>query len=226
MSSLADFEARMAALHQTMEIELRERVRVFEDADLETIRREAHKLRGGFPTRKKLTQLAARAEELAGAGDEAGARRAVEALVKEALRVASKATPEQLEPDAPARDGAPRILVVDDDEAIRRMLVMTLRAGGPYVVDELDDGIGVSDLLGRETYDLIIVDAMMPGMGGVELVLRLREQTRTKDIPVVVLSAASPDEFGADERGLIWWRKPLPSKELLRSVAAILDRPR
>ncbi len=219
MSSLRDFEKRMASLHQMMECELAERVKVFEGADLETVRREAHKIRGGFPSRPRLTKLAARVEELASAGDMAGTQRAIEALVEEAHRVTMKATPPKEATEAPQ---GKRILVVDDDPEIRRMLVMTLARMGGFQVEEMEDGAGVMERIAVEPFDLVIVDAMMPGVGGIELALRLRDRTGQK-LPVVVLSAASAEELGAAQHGLTWWRKPIFARALLDAVNEIFD---
>lgn len=220
--SLADLNAKIAELHQSLEQELVERVRVFRDADLATIRREAHKLRGSFPHRKRLTKLAERVENLAEAGDEAAARRAVLVLCEEARRIATA-------PIQPAPVNAPRprdvgrssrILVVDDDDAIRRLTMLSLTRLGGHRVSGAEGMHGVLEQASAGLFDLIIADAMIPRMGGVELALRLREEAL--GVPLVVLSAAAAEEVGATDHGLTWWRKPISPHELVRRVAALL----
>lgn len=224
---LAELTAKIAKLNRQMESELAERVQVFEGADLATIRREAHKLRGGFPHRKRLTSLAAQVEELAVAGDEAAARRAVLTLCEEAQRI-SVASTEPASTEAVPKTGVGvspgrplRILVVDDDHAIRRFSVTSLARLGGHTLSQADSADGVVEQAREGLYDLIIADGMMPGVGGVELALTLREQGIK--VPVVVLSAAAPEELGAVDAGLAWWRKPISPQELVRRVAELMS---
>lgn len=222
--SLADLTNKIAELNRSMEAELAERVEVFEGADLATIRREAHKLRGGFPQRKKLTRLAARVEELAAAGDEDAARRAVLVLCEEARRISVTTEPEPATPTPRQDPGRSlRILVVDDDDAIRRLTVTSLARLGGHEVSAAGSAEGVVEAAAEGRYDLIIADAMMPGVGGVDLALSLREGN--VNLPIVVLSAAAPEELGAKDHGLVWWRKPIPPRELVRRVAEMMAEP-
>lgn len=221
--SLAELTAKLAELNRSIEAELAERVQVFEDADLATIRREAHKLRGGFPDRPQLTRLAGRVEELAAAGEEEAARRAVLVLCEEARRISQvSAAPKPL-PKPNLSEGHERtfrILVVDDDDAIRRLTVTSLARLGGHTVSAAESADGVLERASEGLYDLIIADGMMPGVGGVELALSLRE--RSVDVCVVVLSAAAPEELGANGHDLTWWRKPLSPHELVRRVAELM----
>lgn len=217
--SLDDLMTKIANLQQDLERELADRVGVFDDADLTTIRREAHKLRGGFPHQPRLTELAAQVEELAAAGEEERARHAVLSLCDEARRISQAAKP----PPPPAFQGetgpSRRILVVDDDDSIRRLTKLSLSRLGGHDVSGLAGTSGVLEQARAGLLDLIIADAMMPGVGGVELALRLREENLT--VPFVVLSAAAPEELGASDHGLTWWRKPISPHELVRRVAAL-----
>jgi CheY-like chemotaxis protein len=82
----------------------------------------------------------------------------------------------------------PRVLVVDDDPAIRRMLDQTLREEG-LLVDCAEHGVAALARVHEHPPDLIILDLMMPVMDGWETVDRLREEGYD-DIPVIVLTAA------------------------------------
>ncbi|MFK8003165.1 MAG: response regulator [Polyangiales bacterium] len=219
--SLDDLNAKLAELRQSLERGLADRVRVFDGADLATIRREAHKLRGGFPHQRRLTELAAQVEELAGQGEEELARHAAVSLCEEARRIArASKSPVPVE-SFPSETGRPRrILVVDDDDAIRRLTMLSLSRLGGHEVRGADGTRGVLEQARAGLFDLIIADAMMPGVGGVELALCLREEAPA--LPIVVLSAAAPEELGASEHGLTWWRKPISPHELVRRVTALL----
>ena len=219
--SLADFEAEMAELRRSMEAELGERVAGIETLPLAELRREAHRIRGGFSARRKLTELAGRVEKLAAEGDEEAARRAAVLLAEEARSVAANAKTASLSIAPAPTESRARLVVVDDDPQIRRMLQLTLERSGQYDVEAFADGVAVLSRLQQATptIDLIIADAMMPELGGMELARLLRE--RAPEIPVVVLSAATPEELGFSDE-IEWWRKPLKRRELLARVEAQL----
>lgn len=217
--SLEDLKAEIAELHVELERELADRVRVFDHADLTTIRREAHKLRGGFPHQRRLTDLAAQVEELAAAGEEELARHALVSLCDEARRISRALAPTPEASFLKETGGSRRILVVDDDDAIRRLSMLSLSRLGGHDVYGLGGTCGVLEQAREGCFDLIIADAMMPRVGGVELALRLREEKLA--LPFVVLSAAAPEELGVSHHGLTWWRKPISPHELVRRVAAL-----
>ncbi len=109
------------------------------------------------------------------------------------------------------------ILIVDDEERIRRILRMYLENVG-YVVDEAEDGFAALKLVKQIDYDLIILDLMMPGMDGIELCLRLRE---TDPVPIVIVSARGEQadrlrgfEAGADDYVV----KPFSPHELVYRI--------
>ncbi len=76
-----------------------------------------------------------------------------------------------------------RILVVEDDPDVRRVISESLRLGG-HVVTEAEDGISGLGALARETPDMLIVDYAMPGMTGAEVIARARAQVH--DLPVIM----------------------------------------
>src|SRR5512145_601260 len=86
-----------------------------------------------------------------------------------------------------------RILVVDDDQALNRLICVFLEKNG-YQVHAAADGLQAMDALERfEDLGLAIVDLMMPHVDGIELVRQLRSHPRHKDVPVIMISASSDE---------------------------------
>ena len=83
------------------------------------------------------------------------------------------------------RPGAPTVLVVDDEPAVRRVVRRVLEESG-YAVVEAVDGAAALRLLDRERISLVITDVLMPEQDGIEVVLGLR--ARQAPVPVVVIS--------------------------------------
>src|SRR2546421_1761685 len=86
------------------------------------------------------------------------------------------------------RSGPARILAVDDDFDILRMLDRTLKSAG-YVVDLARDGREAEQKLKSEKYDLVVLDAMLPHVHGFEICARLKASPRTRKMPVILVSA-------------------------------------
>lgn len=115
------------------------------------------------------------------------------------------------------------ILVIDDDERIRDLLKRFLAKNG-YLVSVARDAAHASRLLESLSFDLLIVDVMMPGEDGLSFTQRTRE---TLEIPILLLTARGETEdriqgleAGADD----YLPKPFEPRELLLRVAAILRR--
>lgn len=113
-----------------------------------------------------------------------------------------------------------RILVADDDPAIRDLLVMNLQAEG-LAVDAADNGEDAVQLARRVIPDLIVLDVMMPQRTGLSALTELKQDSATKDIPVVLLTAKATDaevwegwEAGAD----YYITKPFDMEEILNFV--------
>ncbi|MCM3633100.1 MULTISPECIES: response regulator transcription factor [Paenibacillus] len=116
-----------------------------------------------------------------------------------------------------------RILVVDDEERIRRLLKMYLEKEG-YEIDEAEDGESALQLAMNRDYALILLDVMLPGIDGIEVCTRLRQ---VKATPVVMLTAKGEEmnrvqgfEVGADDYVV----KPFSPREVIYRVKAILRR--
>ncbi|WP_100331453.1 response regulator transcription factor [Bacillus xiapuensis] len=116
-----------------------------------------------------------------------------------------------------------KILVVDDEERIRRLLRMYLEREN-YLIDEAEDGEAALEMALREEYDCILLDLMMPGKDGIEVCQELREKKAT---PVIMLTAKGEEanrvqgfEVGTDD----YIVKPFSPREVVLRVKALLRR--
>lgn len=120
-------------------------------------------------------------------------------------------------------EGGPRILVVDDERAIRRFLHTVLTTHG-YVVFEAESGEEALTAVAQHRPDVVILDLGLPGLDGIEVTQRLREWT---EIPIIVLSVREREtdkiaalDTGADD----YLTKPFGVGELLARLRASLRR--
>lgn len=119
----------------------------------------------------------------------------------------------------------PTILVVEDEPAIRELLVEVLQDEG-YGVVAAADGIAALDLLARQATDLVLTDVMMPGLDGLGVVRRMRELPGTARIPVIVMSAVLRAGVEGLDR-VSFLAKPFDIGRLLAEIEdrlALLDR--
>ncbi|SOC38795.1 response regulator transcription factor [Salinicoccus kekensis] len=116
-----------------------------------------------------------------------------------------------------------KILIVDDEERIRKLLNMYLVREG-YEITEAEDGAEALELALENDYNCILLDLMMPEMDGIEVAKRLR---REKSTPIIMLTAKGEEnnrvegfEVGADD----YIVKPFSPREVVLRVKAILRR--
>lgn len=122
--------------------------------------------------------------------------------------------------------GKHKILAVDDDSTMTELLKVNLENAG-YKVITASDGEKAMELIGKEKFDLILLDIMLPKVDGHEICQRLRKKDTTFLIPVIVISAKDKPvdkitglRLGADE----YITKPFDLEELLTRIDSILKR--
>ncbi len=126
----------------------------------------------------------------------------------------------------PATDGV-RILVADDDADIRDLVEFKLSQAG-YTVHAVPDGMAAWDAFRADPPDLVVLDVMMPGLSGFDVLRNIRESEH-REVAVLLLSAKSRDSdvdtgfaVGADDYVI----KPFSPRELVHRVNGILARTR
>jgi two-component system response regulator MprA len=116
-----------------------------------------------------------------------------------------------------------RVLVVDDDAAIRQVIVFALSDEG-FEVDQARDGLAALQAVDRQHPDLILLDMRMPGMDGWEFVKRYRELPHPQ-APIIVLTAAQDvAQRGADVNAAGYLSKPFDLDTLLERVSALVAK--
>jgi len=118
------------------------------------------------------------------------------------------------------------ILVVEDEDAIREMLVMVLEQADLNVTAAASAEEALQSLA-ENRVDLLVLDWMLPGISGVELARRLKREPGFKDMPIILLTARGEEEdkirgleIGADD----YVTKPFSPKELIARIKAVMRR--
>lgn len=116
-----------------------------------------------------------------------------------------------------------KILLVDDDVELVELLVEVFQLEG-FQVDSVTDGYQALNKLDAESYDLVLLDIMMPVLNGIETLKRIRKKYT---VPVIMLTARGEDvdrvlglELGADD----YLAKPFNDRELIARIKALLRR--
>ncbi len=119
-----------------------------------------------------------------------------------------------------------KILIIDDDNQNREILRLRLENAGFEVTEAIDGDKGVEAAI-NNSFDVIILDVMMPRRDGWDVCKTLKGNPRTKEVPVVMLTARSKDidqlrgfESGADE----YLTKPVDHQELLRLLVRLTNK--
>lgn len=117
-----------------------------------------------------------------------------------------------------------RILVVDDDRDLRGLVDFRLRKAGHQVLTAVDGADALALVATRGTPDLAILDIMMPGMSGLDLLVALRRRDGLAQLPAIFLSARIlPADIAAGrELGATYLTKPFVAPALMAAVTAAL----
>jgi CheY-like chemotaxis protein len=119
-----------------------------------------------------------------------------------------------------------KILVVDDEPSIRKLLKVALGNRGFEVV-EAEDGLQALGMVAAEHPDLVVLDVMMPGLTGHQVHDRLRQKPETKDLPILFLSAAGTFEEQhreiASDPSTDYLPKPFKPSDVADHISAMLD---
>lgn len=117
------------------------------------------------------------------------------------------------------------ILVCDDDDRLRELMKVTL--GADYTFVEAPDGETAIALCRAERPDLVLLDVMLPGSNGLQVLQMMRSDKQLRDVPVIIVSAwqtaddrAAAATAGADD----FLGKPFELEELTDAVSTLLER--
>jgi two-component system phosphate regulon response regulator PhoB len=121
---------------------------------------------------------------------------------------------------------AAKILIIEDEKAVREMLCFNLKNNG-FEILEAEDSNSALNALKENEINLILLDWMLPGKQGIEISRLIRSSSEIKDIPIIMLTAKSDEsdkvlglESGADD----YVTKPFSPKELVARIKALLRR--
>jgi phosphate regulon transcriptional regulator PhoB len=122
--------------------------------------------------------------------------------------------------------GLQKVLVVDDEPDIVELVSYNLRKEG-FIVSSASDGEEALAKIGKESFDFVILDLMLPRMPGMEICRVLRNDPKTKNLPIIMLTAKGEEvdrvlglEIGADD----YLTKPFSPRELLARIRAVMRR--
>ena len=135
---------------------------------------------------------------------------------------------EPVDTEPTGRAAGTKVLLVDDEDQLRRVMRDLLERDG-YKVEEASDGVEALDQVDRHAPDIIVLDLNLPGLDGYGVLTHLRSRQATEDIPVVVLTARGDEDaevrvfdLGADD----FLSKPFRARALSARLQAVLARAR
>ena len=121
---------------------------------------------------------------------------------------------------------AEKVLIIDDEEHIVELIKYNLEANG-FITLEAFNGVDGLKIAKKEIPDLILLDLMLPGIDGIEVCKRVRQDDKLKNTPIIMLTAKSEEidkilglELGADD----YITKPFSVRELSARIKAVLRR--
>lgn len=123
----------------------------------------------------------------------------------------------------------PQIWVVEDDISTQRIIAANLQAHGFKVVLYDTAEKAYAALRGNELPSLIVLDMLLPGMSGVDLIRLIKQNKRWESIPVVVVTVLSRNDApgGAEETTSAFWvNKPFDTGQLVQTIKSVLQHPR
>lgn len=119
-----------------------------------------------------------------------------------------------------------KILIAEDDQDIRELVVLTLQFNGFEVVSAVD-GAQAVEKAQEDDFDLILMDVRMPRMTGYEACRQLREMESTQNIPIIILSAKGQEseiQAGLDAGATQYILKPFSPDILARKISEVLNQ--
>lgn len=118
-----------------------------------------------------------------------------------------------------------RVVIADDDAAIRGLVEIAVRRAGAQVAAAVGDGAAAVAAIRAESPDLAVLDVSMPGMGGLEACEQVRTDPRFATLPVVMLSAAvhsAAVQSGMDAGADLYLEKPFSPRALAETIRGLL----
>ena len=118
-----------------------------------------------------------------------------------------------------------RILVVEDEESTRLLLRRILESNPALAVTLADGGDAALKLTAEHVYDLILLDLLMPGTGGIEVLTRIRDRSANSKTPVIIVSvmADAPTKIACESLGVSdYLVKPIDRAAVLAAVNGVI----
>ena len=119
-----------------------------------------------------------------------------------------------------------QILIAEDDQDIRELIVLTLQFNG-FDVDNVEDGAAAVEQAQKKAYDIILMDVRMPRMTGYQACRALKDIDTTKDIPIIFLSAKGQEQeiqTGIEAGASDYILKPFAPDVLVSTINNVLSR--
>lgn len=130
-----------------------------------------------------------------------------------------KSNSAKINPQADGIEGKSRILLAEDDPAMRRLLEVVLKRAG-YEVTSAEDGLQAMQAAGTQTFHVAVIDAIMPNLSGLELCRIFRANHVWQKMPLILMSGMEPDSNCEADAHLL--KSSNLQEELLAAVSTLL----